>query len=187
MNTYEVKWPEPTIEEGRFSAFRTTNDADVEERESVGDEAQPAHFDEPDQDDLDWLVGQTRDELPEPGDEELSPREINDLIVRGIRAFETPISAAEGRARLRRTRQLRVVEARRTSRRLAHAHARRLINRIQPRSRATRRSRTRRATTARAAVSDDGPAPASSPAIIAALLERGLLFWLITCPEVGRG
>jgi len=182
MNTYEVKWPEPTIEEGRFSAFRTTNDADVEERESVGDEAQPAHFDEPDQDDLDWLVGQTRDELPEPGDEELSQREINDLIVRGIRAFETPISAAEGRARLRRTRQLRVLEARRASRRLAHAYARR-----QPRSRTTRRSRTRRTTTARAAVSDDGPAPASSPAIIAALQERGLLFWLITCPEVGRG
>jgi hypothetical protein len=181
MNTYEVKWPEPTIEEGRFSAFRTTNDADVEERESVGEEAQPAHFDEPDPDYLDWLVGQTRGELPEPGNEELSWREINDLIVRGIRAFDTPISAAEGRARLRRTRQLRVVEARRTSRRLAHAHARR------PRSRTTRRSRTRRATTARAAVSDDGPDPASSPAIIAALQERGLLFWLITCPEVGRG
>jgi hypothetical protein len=139
-------------------------------------------FEQPDPDYLDWLVGQTRDELPEPGDEELSPREINDLIVRGIRAFETPISAAEGRARLRRTRQLRVLEARRASRRLAHAYARR-----QPRSRTTRRSRTRRATTARAAVSDDGPAPASSPAIIAALQERGLLFWLITCPEVGRG
>lgn len=184
MNTYEVKRPERTIEEGRFPAFRPTNDADVEEHESVGDEAQPAHFDEPDPDYLDWLVGQTRDELPEPGDEELSWREINDLIVRGIRAFETPISAAEGRARLRRTRQLRVVEARRASRRLAHAYARRLI---KPRSRTTRRTRTRRATTARAAVSDGGPAPASSPAITVALQERGLLFWSTACMEVARG
>jgi hypothetical protein len=169
------------IEDGcsGFHVSQFVGNGEVEEQHGSVDE----EFTLPDDDEIEWLRSQAKEEPPE--DEGCSPAERNAVIMRGILAFAPAVPTVRGRAAIRRTRQLRMLDAGRASRHLATDRARRRVARVQPRSRAARRSRTHRATAARTAASDGGPAPA--PTVIVALQKRDPSWWTATCPEVGRG
>lgn len=191
MNTADVNKPVPSIEGHSSHIFRAVAHREVEERDCPEEEPQADQCG-PEEDFDEWLVHRAPEEPPEPGDEDISLRESNELFIRGMLAFERPGSYAEQRARLLRSRQLRlrdrqvrIAEARRASRRLAMVRARLHADRAQPRSRATRQKGTRRATAARNAAGDGGPAPAPAPLVT--LQTLNLPCWTVTCPEVGGG
>lgn len=194
MNTVDVNEPEPSIEGDSCYILRATAHGDVEERECSNEEVQADQFG-PEEDFDEWLAHRGPEEPPEPGDKDMSPQESNELLIRGIRAFAPPIAAAEGRARLLRSRQLRlrerhlrVREARQASRRLATDRARHRVARARPRSRATRRTRPHRATAARNAASEGGPAPASAPSRVKTLAAAQRTLPAHLCTEgVGHG
>lgn len=159
MNTIDLKKPDPTVEEdgcGFYACRVIADDVDVEERDPATEATQLDQI-EPEEDFDEWLARKGPDDPPEPEDEDISLRESNELFIWGIRAFARPVSAARGKAAIRRTRQLRVLQARQASRRLAIGRTRHGRLQARPRGRSGRAASSRRAQSCSRAGDEPGP------------------------------
>jgi hypothetical protein len=85
--------------------------------------------------------------------------------VRGMLAFAQPISAAEGRAALRRTRQLRLLKARRASRHLATGRTQHCRRQARPRARSRRAAVSRRVQPGSRSGEEPGPHGRPEPVV----------------------
>jgi len=167
MNTFEEKKPAPAVEDGGCGSYilrAMADDVDAAERESAEGEAHAVQI-EPEEDFDEWLARKGPDDEPEPEDEAISPRESEELFIRGMLAFAQPISAAEGRAALRRTRQLRLLEARRASRHLATGRTQHCRRQARPRARSRRAAVSRRVQPGSRSGEEPGPHGRPEPVV----------------------